>query len=95
MEERYPYVRFVIDAAPLLAGVVGLVVLLSGTVRSCHHGGGVGVVGFFVALVTACVAYVGVMVTIELLRIAVDIERGVRQAANTSRPSAAPPEAGA
>jgi hypothetical protein len=79
MEERYPYIRFVIDAAPMLAGAVGIIALVGGTVSSCHRGGVAGLIGFVTAIVVACVGYVGVMVSIESLRIAVDIERGVRQ----------------
>jgi len=91
MEERYPYIRFVIDAAPVLAGAVGIVALVGGTVSSCHRGGVGGLVGFLTAIVAACVAYVGVMVSIESLRIAVDIERGVRQLVAAPQASAPPP----
>lgn len=95
MEERYPYIRFVIDAAPVLAGAVGIIALVGGTVSSCHRGGLTGFFGFLTAIVAACVAYVGVMVSIESLRIAVDIERGVRQLLTAPRPSAPAPDTAA
>jgi len=79
MEDRYPYIRFVIDAAQLIAGAVALIIVLSGTVCSCHHGGFGGVFYFLIALAFAAIAYVVVMVKIEVLRVFLDIEQTTRQ----------------
>jgi hypothetical protein len=91
MEERYPYIRFVIDAAQLIAGAVALIVLLGGVVSSCHHGGFGGIVSFVITLVFAAVAYVVVMVEIEVLRVLLDIEQTTRQSRPTQQASGAPP----
>lgn len=85
MEDRYPYIRFVIDAAHLIAGAVAIVIALGGFVSSCHHGGFGGVVSFLITLAIAAVAYVVVMVKIEVLRVILDIEQTTRQ--TQARPS--------
>ena len=90
MEERYPYIRFVIDAAQVIAGAVAVVVLLSGTVCSCHHGGFGGFFSFVATILIAAAAYVAVMVCIESLRVFLDIENTTRQALAAQRPPAAP-----
>ena len=94
MEDRYPYIRFVIDAAQLIAGAIALIVVLGGTVNSCHHGGFGGVVSFVITLAFAAVVYVVVMVKIEVLRVLLDIEQTTR---SRSAPptSSSPPSAGA
>ena len=91
MEERYPYIRFIIDAAQVIAGAIGLIVFLSGTVCSCHQGGFAGFMSFLITIVISCVAYVAIMVWIESLRIFVDIEDTVRQLLTAQRPPAPPP----
>jgi len=78
MEDRYPYIRFVVDAAQVIAAVVGLIVLLGGTLSSCHQGGLAGFVDFMITVAGAGVAYVAVMVQIETLRVFLDVESGVR-----------------
>jgi len=88
MEERYPFIRFVIDAAQVIAGAVALVVLLGGTVHSCHRGGFLGLMSFLMALVIAAFAYAIVMIKIEFLRVFLDIESHTRQA---TRPPAGGP----
>jgi len=89
MEDRYPYIRFVIDAAQLIAGAVAVIIVLSGAVSSCHHGGFGGVFSFLIAVAFAAIAYVVVMVKIEVLRVILDIEQTTRQ---TSAPR--PPATG-
>lgn len=79
MEERYPYIRFVIDAAQLIAGAVAVIILLGGTISSCHQGGFGGVTSFVITVAIAGVAYVAVMVRIESLRVFLDIESATRQ----------------
>ena len=78
MEDRYPYIRFVVDAAQVIAAVVGLIVLLAGTLSSCQQGGWTGLIDLVIAVAAAAVAYVAVMVQIEALRVFLDIESGVR-----------------
>ena len=94
MEDRYPYIRFVIDAAQLIAGAVAVVIVLGGLVSSCHHGGFGGIVSFLVTLACAAVAYVVVMVEIEVLRVLLDIEQTTRQARPTQQTSGAAPPSG-
>ena len=94
MEDRYPYIRFVIDAAQLIAGAVALIILLAGLVSSCQHGGFGGVVSFVITLAFAGVAYVVVMVKIEVLRVLLDIEQTTRQPRPTQQTPGAPPPAG-
>ena len=74
MNDRYPYIRFVIDAAPVIAGAIAVIVLLGGTVESCHRGGFGGFLSFLITAAVACVVYVVVMVKIEVLRVLLDIE---------------------
>ncbi len=95
MEDRYPYIRFVLDAAQLIAGAVGVLILLGGTINSCHHGGFGGLVSFVITVAFAAVAYVVVMVKIEVLRVLLDIEGNARQLAAAQRPPGAPPVTGA
>jgi predicted lipid-binding transport protein (Tim44 family) len=94
MEDRYPYIRFVIDAAQLIAGAVALIIVLGGLVNSCHHGGFGGIVSFLVTLAFAAVAYVVVMVEIEVLRVLLDIEQTTRQSRPPQQASGAPPSPG-
>lgn len=94
MEDRYPYIRFVIDAAQLIAGAIALIILLGGLVCSCHHGGFGGIVSFVITLAFAAVAYIVVMVEIEVLRVLLDIEQTTRQSRPTPQTSGAPPSAG-
>ena len=84
MEDRYPYLRFIIDAAQLIAGAVAVLIVLCGSVSSCHHGGFGGLFSFLITLALGAVAYVAVMAKIEVLRVLLDIEQTTRQ---TSRPS--------
>ncbi|MFQ5667001.1 MAG: hypothetical protein ACE5I7_11285 [Candidatus Binatia bacterium] len=92
MEERYPYIRFVLDAAQLIAGAVGVIILLSGLISSCHHGGFGGFVAFLITLAIAGVAYVAVMVWIESLRVFLDIESSTRRLLdNPPQPATATP----
>lgn len=90
MEERYPYIRLVIDAAQVIAGAVALIVFLGGTVSACQRGGVGGFLGFVIAILVAGVAYVAVMVQLETLRLFVDIESGTRELLAAQRQSAAP-----
>jgi uncharacterized membrane protein len=89
MDDRYPYIRFVIDAAHVIAGAVAAVVFLSGTVCSCGHGGFGGFISFVVTIILAAVAFVAMMVWIESLRLFVDLEETTRRAA--APPPPAPP----
>ncbi len=79
MEERYPYLRFVIDAGQVIAGLVAVIVLLSGTVSSCHHGLFGGLLSLVITVLVALIAYVSVMVHVELLRAFLDVESNTRQ----------------
>ncbi len=87
MEDRYPYIRFVIDAAHLIAGAVAVIIVLGGFVSSCQHGGFGGVLSFLVTLAVAAVAYIVVMVKIEILRVILDIEQTTRQTRAAQPPS--------
>jgi hypothetical protein len=90
MDDRYPYIRFVIDAAHVIAGAVAAIVFLSGTLSSCQHGGFGGFIAFVVTVVLTAVAFVAMMVWIESLRLFVDIEETTRRSA--AQPPAPPPE---
>jgi hypothetical protein len=79
MAERYPYMRFVVEAAQPIAGVIGVIILLAGTVSSCHHGGAGGLLSFLITLVLAVAGYVVVMVKLELLRLLLGMESTLRQ----------------
>jgi hypothetical protein len=81
MEERYPYLRFVIGAAQLLAGAVAAVVILGGTLRACHFGGFGGVVALLAAVIIASVAWIATMATIESIQLFLDIEQHTRKIA--------------
>ena len=90
MEDRYPFIRFVIDAAQLIAGAVALIIVLGGAVSSCHHGGFGGIFSFLLTLLFAAIAYVVVMVKIEVLRVLLDLEQTTRQAQAPRPPAAGP-----
>jgi hypothetical protein len=94
MDERYPYLRFVVDAAQVIAGVVAVIVFLGGTLSACRHGGFGGLVSFGITALTACLVYVAIMVQIEVLRVFLDIESATRQLLATRRGAndAAPPD---
>ena len=92
MDERYPYIRFVIDTAQLIAGAVALVILLGGTAASCHHRGVGGLMEFLLTVIIAGLGYVAVMVRIDALRVLLDVERTMREAAAPGR-STVPPGA--
>jgi hypothetical protein len=79
MEERYPYIRFVIDAGQVIAAALAVIVLLGGTMNACSQGGFAGFLSFAITIVVACVAYVAVMVHIEVLRAFLDIESNTRE----------------
>jgi hypothetical protein len=79
MNDRYPHLRFLIDAAPVLAGGAGLLVLLCGTLRSCHLGGAGGFFSFLIVLVVALFVYVAVRAGIELLSALLEIETALRE----------------
>jgi hypothetical protein len=91
MEDRYPYIRFVIDAAQLIAGTLAALTLLGGTVSACSHGGLGGFVSFLITVALAGVVYVAVMVQIEVLRVLLDIESSARHSAAAPPQSAPPP----
>ncbi len=85
MEDRYPFIRFVIDAGQVIAGAVAVICLLCGTLSACSHGGFGGFVSFVIAIVVAGVVYVAVMIQVEVLRVFLDIEGTTRQLLATSR----------
>lgn len=89
MNDRYPHLRFLIDAAPALAGASGLLVLLCGTVRSCHAGGAAGLFSFLLVIVVALLAYVVVRAGIELFSVLLEIESAVREQPPVSEGTAA------
>jgi Ni/Fe-hydrogenase subunit HybB-like protein len=93
MNDRYPYLRFVIDAAQVIAGAVAAIIFFGGTLRSCHHGGFPGLISFLITIGIAAVAYVIVMVKVEVLRVLLDLEHNTRQlpAARRSDPPSVPP----
>jgi len=80
MDDRYPHIRFVTDAAHVIAGSVAALVFFGGTMRSCHIGGLRGVGAFGVTVGVAAIAYVIVMVKLEVLRLLLDIEGHGRHA---------------
>ncbi len=89
MEDRYPYIRFVIDAAQVIAGAVAIIVFFGGTVSACSRGGFGGFVSFVVTILIAGVTYVAVMIEVEMLRVFLDIESATRQLlAAVNRPAA-------
>jgi flagellar motor component MotA len=97
MEDRYPFIRFVIDAGQVIAGAVAVICLLGGTLSACSHGGFGGFVSFVIAIVVAGAVYVAVMIQVELLRVFLDIESTTRQLLAASRQpgQSASPNAGA
>jgi len=95
MNDRYPYLRFLIEAAHVIAGAFAAIIFLGGTQHSCHHGGFVGFISFLMTIGCAVVAYVIVMVKLEVLRLLLDLESNTRQlrAAPHSAPPSPPPAA--
>jgi hypothetical protein len=85
MGERYPYIRFVVSIAQMLAGTIGVVVLLGGMVTSCRMGGIAGFFQFFVSVAMAGVAYVGAMLWVESLQVFLDIEAHTRRLVDQAR----------
>ena len=102
MEDRYPYIRFVIGSAKMVAGAVALILFFGGTSAACDQGGLGGFISFIVTLIVVGVGYVATMVWVESLRVFLDMEENTRQllsaaqtasapAASDAPPSAAPP----
>jgi len=79
MIERYPYIRFVVDAAQAIAGAVAAVVVLAGTISSCHRGGFGGFLSFLLSVAAGGIAYVAIMVQLEALQLLLDIDSTTRQ----------------
>jgi hypothetical protein len=92
MEDRYPFIRFVIDAAQFIAGAVALIIVLGGTASACSQGGFGGFIWFLITLAVAVGAYVLVMACIDLLRVLLDIESSTRDLLAAQRE--APPAGG-
>jgi hypothetical protein len=90
MEERYPYMRFVIGAAQPIAGVSAALLALGGLFRACHFGGFGGFVSFIVTLIFVAIVYVAIQVWIESLRVFVDIERNSRELLHAMRERSGP-----
>lgn len=89
MEERYPYMRFVVGAAQPIAATASALFAFGGLIRACRFGGFGGFVSFVVALLIALVIYVAIHVWIESLRLFMDIERNSRDLLHAARePSA-------
>lgn len=78
MEDRYPYVRFAIGAAPAVAGSVAVILFLGGTLSACERGGIVGFFSFLLTVLATGVGYVAVMVLVDLLHALLDIEENTR-----------------
>jgi len=93
MDDRYPHIRFVTDAAHVIASSLAALVFLSGTMHSCHHGGFRGFMAFLITIAVAAAVYVVVMVKLEVLRLLLDIESRTRpsRGAERSEPAAPPP----
>jgi hypothetical protein len=85
MEDRYPYIRFVADAAQVVAGAVAVILFLGGTMNACEYGGFAGFVSFIVTLVVTGVGYIAAMVWVESLRVFLDIEASTRDILTTVR----------
>ena len=85
MEDRYPYMRWVINAAQPIGGVAAALTLLSGTMRACSRGGFPGFVHFIFVLLFAAVIYVAIQVWLESLRVLVDIEQNSRDLLHETR----------
>lgn len=79
MQERYPYIRFVVGIAQQLAAAIAVIVLFGGLLRSCEIGGFSGFVSFVFTLFVAGIAYVATMVSVESLRVFLDIEENARR----------------
>jgi hypothetical protein len=92
MNDRYPHVRFLIDAAPVLAGALALLFLLGSTLRACHHGGASGFWSFLGALVVSVIIYVAVRARIEAFQVMLDVESELRDLARARQESTAPAE---
>lgn len=90
MEDRYPYLRFVIGAAPLLAGAVAAVVFLGGTISACQQGGFAGFASFVLSAIVAGVAWIGAMVWIESIQLFLDIEQNTRKMASQAQSDSPP-----
>lgn len=90
MQERYPYIRFVIGIAQPLAAAVAAILFFGGTLRACETGGFAGFVGFLIALLVSAIGYVSTMVSVESLRVLLDIEEHGRKMLETRGPSSAP-----
>jgi len=87
MQEPYPYVRFVVGIAQPLCVAVAAVLFLGGTVRACETGGFAGFVGFLIAILGAGFGYVSTMVSVESLRMLLDIEQHGRRMLEERGPS--------
>lgn len=79
MAERYPYMRFVVEAAQPIAVGIGIVILFGGTISACHQGGAGGFLSFLISILVALAAYVALMVQFEALRLLLDVESTTRQ----------------
>jgi hypothetical protein len=77
MEERYPFIRSVTGTAEIVAGAIALIVFLGGTMAACEQGGFGGFVSFVLTLLVTGLAYVAAMVTIESLRLRLNIAEQV------------------
>ena len=95
MEDRYPYLRFVIGAAQLLAGAVAAIVFLGGTISACSRGGFAGFVAFLLWAGAAGVMWTAVMAWIESIQLFLDLEEHARKLATQSHKPAdsSPPAA--
>ncbi len=78
MDDRYPYIRLVVGAAPLIAGALAGVTFLGGAFGACSRGGFAGILSFLISAVFAGICWVGVMVSIESLQLFLDIEDHTR-----------------
>lgn len=92
MAERYPYMRFVVDAGQLIGGVVAAIILLGGLVDSCRIGGGRGFLWIVITLGITVAGYLAVMVLLEVLRLFLDVEHTTRQLLAEQRATAPPNE---
>ncbi|GIW39692.1 MAG: hypothetical protein KatS3mg076_0269 [Candidatus Binatia bacterium] len=85
MQERYPYIRFLIASAEMLAAAVAGVVFLGGTVGACSRGGWTGLVSFLLVVVVTGLAWTLTMAAIECLAVLLSIEEHTR-APRATRP---------
>jgi hypothetical protein len=79
MQERYPYIQLVVGISRQVAASVSVLLLFGGLLRSCDVGGFTGFVSFILTLFVAGAGYVATMVSIESLRVFLDIEESARQ----------------